>query len=833
MARTRARKRSDNAANDNASAGAAGAAQAEPPAPDPLFLEEMVDVFLGSARPVGGAAEDDPPFDPPDEADLAAIAEPDEEEPPFDPPDLDEPLMLSPPPGAAAELLLEPSNDNPEPPRHSRARARGEDAPLGQKLPALRIHASWDRPHIAALFASFAQDPRCSRALFSSDRGGLDAAIVRFSADEGPDLLLLDTTLRGAAMLAALDRLAAVLSPATKIIVLGAVNDVPLLRELAARGIAEYIVPPIGADELAALACRLYASVDKARVIAVIGARGGIGASTLAQNLAWSIAERQGVGATLVDLDLCFGAGAFSFNTPPSDAVAKIAAAAEDIDTLVDRLTAHPYPNLKLLTAPGALQQECELGVDALERVVAAVRRTSPYVVLDLPHLWRPWVREALVGADEVLIVAGPDLASLRNADNMCRLLREQRPSERAPMLVLSMTGMPRRPEIPAKEFAEALGAEPIAAFPFDPALFGACAMKGEMLAQAEPRSRAAAMIDGIASAITGREPIRLPQPKPTLPPAFEAAARAWEPANENAAAPADEAPLELVEPAPTPLDPATEQSTVARADAEADVQRRARAVGERPRRLLWAASVIVMLGAAGAWHVSARMAALTPMPAAASAATTQADSPDPMAPETASALYSEAIQSLETAPEIALESLRTLAQRGYPPAQYHLAKLYELGDHAPLDLVEARQWTERAAAAGNVRAMHDLGVYYARGEGAALDETAAFRWFRQAAEFDLADSQYNLGVFYEQGRGVAANQPEALFWFTLAARRGDADAAEHAAALAERLPPIAVEQARSRAQAFRPRTVDGFANAEPRSQQQTPHPEARAPATD
>jgi TPR repeat protein len=69
-----------------------------------------------------------------------------------------------------------------------------------------------------------------------------------------------------------------------------------------------------------------------------------------------------------------------------------------------------------------------------------------------------------------------------------------------------------------------------------------------------------------------------------------------------------------------------------------------------------------------------------------------------------------------------------------------------------------ARQWTERAAAAGNRRAMHDLGVYFARGEGAPLDEAAAFRWFRQAAELGVADSQYNLGVLYQQGRGVNAS---------------------------------------------------------------------------
>src|SRR5262249_5182737 len=136
-------------------------------------------------------------------------------------------------------------------------------------------------------------------------------------------------------------------------------------------------------------------------------------------------------------------------------------------------------------------------------------------------------------------------------------------------------------------------------------------------------------------------------------------------------------------------------------------------------------------------------------------------------------------------------------------------------GEGVPTDLTLARQWTERAAAAGNRRAMHDLGVYYARGEGAPLDEAAAFRWFRQAADLGVADSQYNLGVLYQQGRGVVAMPSEAEFWFLVAARQGDEDAAARAQALVGQLQPIQVDQARARAEAFRPRASSAIANGE------------------
>jgi localization factor PodJL len=158
---------------------------------------------------------------------------------------------------------------------------------------------------------------------------------------------------------------------------------------------------------------------------------------------------------------------------------------------------------------------------------------------------------------------------------------------------------------------------------------------------------------------------------------------------------------------------------------------------------------------------------------------------------------------------------LRRAADRGFAMAQYRLAKLYERGEGVPTDLTQARQWTERAAASGNRRAMHDLGVYFARGEGAPLDEAAAFRWFRQAAELGVADSQYNLGVLYQQGRGVSANPAEALFWFSVAARQGDQDAGARATALEAQLTPMQVEQARARAQAFRPRAASAVANGE------------------
>ncbi|TPW08550.1 MAG: localization factor PodJL [Alphaproteobacteria bacterium] len=158
---------------------------------------------------------------------------------------------------------------------------------------------------------------------------------------------------------------------------------------------------------------------------------------------------------------------------------------------------------------------------------------------------------------------------------------------------------------------------------------------------------------------------------------------------------------------------------------------------------------------------------------------------------------------------------LRRAANQGLAMAQYRLAKLFERGEGVPVDLAQARQWTERAAAAGNRKAMHDLGVFYARGEGAPLDEASAFRWFHQAAELGVADSQFNLGVLYQQGRGTVASPSEALYWFSIAARAGDNDARARMATLESQIATEQIAQIRTRVGGFRARPASARANGE------------------
>ena len=156
---------------------------------------------------------------------------------------------------------------------------------------------------------------------------------------------------------------------------------------------------------------------------------------------------------------------------------------------------------------------------------------------------------------------------------------------------------------------------------------------------------------------------------------------------------------------------------------------------------------------------------------------------------------------------------MRRAADQGLPIAQYTLSKLHERGTGIPKDLTLARQWTEKAALGGNVKAMHDLAVFMAEGEGGDQSYAGAVEWFRKGAEYGIVDSQYNLGVLYEQGLGISPNLTEAPYWFMIAARNGDAGAPEKVMDLTDRVSPEAAALAKSQANSWNPSRANGAAN--------------------
>jgi pilus assembly protein CpaE len=255
------------------------------------------------------------------------------------------------------------------------------------------------------------------------------------------------------------------------------------------------------------------------RVVSFISARGGAGSSTLAHNAAWAMAERMRINTTIVDLDLPFGTTSLDFNEEPGQGVADALSAPERLDdVLLDRLLQKAGEHLSLFTAPAQLERDYDADPSAYEAVIDAVRQSTPAVVLDLPHAWTPWVRQAILSSDDVVIVATPDLASLRNGKAIADLLKQNRANDAPPKLVMNQVGMPKRPEIPVKDFAETIGLSPSLVIPFEPALFGAAANNGQMLMEVQPRSQTAEAIRSLSELLTGRSPSSRVDGKSVLP---------------------------------------------------------------------------------------------------------------------------------------------------------------------------------------------------------------------------------------------------------------------------------------------------------------------------
>ncbi|MEL7452694.1 MAG: pilus assembly protein CpaE, partial [Pseudomonadota bacterium] len=118
---------------------------------------------------------------------------------------------------------------------------------------------------------------------------------------------------------------------------------------------------------------------------------------------------------------------------------------------------------------------------------------------------WSGWLAETLTASDEVILICQPDLASLRNGKNIIDRLKTERPNDNPTRLVLNMAGVPKRPEIPVKDFAAAIGVEPDVVLPFDPALFGNASNNGQMISETQPDAKSSLAIDHLASLLTGQ----------------------------------------------------------------------------------------------------------------------------------------------------------------------------------------------------------------------------------------------------------------------------------------------------------------------------------------
>jgi pilus assembly protein CpaE len=367
----------------------------------------------------------------------------------------------------------------------------------------------------AAAVQSAGEDRRLGKAHLTVQMGGMAAAIEAYHTVPTPNVIILETE-RRSDILAGLDQLATVCDPGTRVVVIGSVNDVAPYRELVRRGVNDYVIGPVEPLDVVRSICSLFSAseaVAVGRMIAIVGAKGGVGASTIAHNVAWAIARDLALDSVVIDLDLAFGTAGLDYNQDPLQGIANAVFSPDRLDTAVmDRLLSKCTDHLSLLAAPATLERVYDFGEQAFDSIFDTLRMTTPCIVLDVPHQWSAWTKRALVGADDILIVAEPDLANLRNAKNMLNILKAARPNDREPLYCLNQVGMPKRPEIDASEFAKAIESQPIAAIPFDSRMFGTAANNGQMIAEIAAGHRSTKMLLQIARRLTGRGETKKPR---------------------------------------------------------------------------------------------------------------------------------------------------------------------------------------------------------------------------------------------------------------------------------------------------------------------------------
>lgn len=379
-------------------------------------------------------------------------------------------------------------------------------------VPRISIQAFCETEAVAKPVERAAGDRRMAKAHLKVHMGGIATAIEFYQTAATPNLILLESRAEPKEMLALLAELADVCDPTSKVVIVGHVNDVWLYRELIRAGVSEYVVAPVSMADIVSVIANIFVDPKAepvGRSIAFIGAKGGVGSSTLAHNLSWAMSSLFENEVLIADLDLPFGTANINFDQDPVQGIAEAVFSPERLDEVyLDRLLAQCAERLSLLAAPSTLDRVYDFDAEAFAQIIDTAQRTAPLVVLDVPHQWTSWCRTTLARADDVVITATPELANLRNTKNLIDTLAKLRPNDEPPKLVINQANVPKRPEIAIDDFADPLGVAPLAVIPFEPQLFGNAANNGRMLGEIDQNHPVVQSINALAHVLTGRRDV-------------------------------------------------------------------------------------------------------------------------------------------------------------------------------------------------------------------------------------------------------------------------------------------------------------------------------------
>ena len=345
-------------------------------------------------------------------------------------------------------------------------------------------------------------------------RGTIVHAIKHLSAQRSPDILIIDLSGIDNAV-SQLHSLAEVCEPGVTVIAVGDRNDVSLYRNVLHAGVSDYIFKPLTPQLLAnALTARAHtgdaAPVAKklGTMAAFIGARGGVGTTTLAVNLAWYLANRQSRRVALVDLDVQNGDCALALNLTATAGLRDALANPQRVDnTLLERVMIPHGERLFVLSSEEPLRDEVHFTADAVETLLSALREQFHHVIVDVPRTPSPAYRRALDMAGLRIIVADQTVRSMRDTVRLRTVLGEGDVRHRN-LVVVNRHGEGGRRGVGLKEMQNVLELQPKAVIPFHPTLFIAAA--SDAVVAVERRGKFNDAIAALGLELSGRPPERV-----------------------------------------------------------------------------------------------------------------------------------------------------------------------------------------------------------------------------------------------------------------------------------------------------------------------------------
>jgi pilus assembly protein CpaE len=310
-------------------------------------------------------------------------------------------------------------------------------------------------------------------------RGGLAGAIRHLGVERSPESIIVDIS--GADMPASqIQDLAELCEPGVTVIAIGAQNDVGLYRDLVRAGVSEYIVKPVTAQLLTkALLGASNPSEGSpisrklGKVVAVVGSRGGVGATTLAIHLALHLANQQSRRVMLLDLDLQTGDCALALNIRPTPGLREALANPLRIDSVfLDRTMAIHSERLFVLSAEEPLRADAPITPEAVDTLVGVLRTQFHYIIIDVPRISAPPYWHALDTADLCIIVADQTLHSVRDTVRLREGLGRSEAGH-SNILVINRSGEGGRRAMTLQEMAR-VKLQSNFVIPFRPSLFAA-----------------------------------------------------------------------------------------------------------------------------------------------------------------------------------------------------------------------------------------------------------------------------------------------------------------------------------------------------------------------